>query len=312
MTFNFKGAISVLLGVVCYAGAEAPKAATLAREEIPATIERAKSDPNILWELKDAPIDQTFQLLSDLWFHGRAMHEQRLNSRKISEENEREWLAQQKRIGRDPDTAERLFPVAGDVLFNHPNLEAYLTVQLQLVNNYMTEGFENPGRRQSVMVDNPHGKMVTCLGIARRIPGDGAFRVVGSFLSAPDYPDLPRGDIRPRAPAKSSQKAMAILAKERLGIDLGEDVEATRKWWAENKSRFDAKPKPKSKPETAEAVAPPTSNSPQSPPQTAAPIAAAAAEVQPSKRWVFATVGALLALLATGVWFYSRSARSQG
>lgn len=298
---------AVLCGV-CQAAENTVGRTAIGDKEIAAVVERAKSDPQVLWEIKNAPIDKAFQPLADLWFTGRYLVEQRLNSRKVGEENERQWLDFQKQAGRDPDTAERIFPVAGEVLFSHPDLEAYLTVELQKANNFLTDYYvhhrDTPGKTLDPNIVNE------CLGVAMRMPGDGAFRVVGSFLSAPDFPDLDRGDIRPRAPAKGAQSGMAHLAKVRLGEDIPNDpknVEATRKWWAENQHRFAAKPKPESQSATP-APASVVAGTPQPPPPLT--TGAAAVTAQGNKRWLLAAVAGLFVVLATGAWLYSRSART--
>lgn len=227
----------MLLCGICNAAGELPKAVPSTENEVAAVIERAKVDPSILRELKDAPIDKIFQPLHDLWSEGMYLRELRLN---VNENNQKERLALQKKIGADPDTAERLARVAFEVLLSKPDLEAYITGRLQIINTYFTDAraWKYPGP----MFD-ASGEAGSLLRVAIRVPGAAAFRMVGPYLSVPDEPDLPRGVIARSAPARTAQVMMEYLVKERFGIDLGRDVKATRKWWAENKHRFEVEPK---------------------------------------------------------------------
>src|SRR5687768_9329917 len=82
-------------------------------EEIHRIVEEAKADPQQLQRLKDYPYELVFPVLKRVWLESLGQNKTRqhvLKSR--GREAEIEWVETEKSIGRDPDAADKLFPVA--------------------------------------------------------------------------------------------------------------------------------------------------------------------------------------------------------
>jgi hypothetical protein len=274
--------------------------------EVAAIVAKAKSDPEILRELKDAPLEKAFRALNELWATGEGLSEQRANARRRGDEAEREWIEMQNRIGRDYETPERSFPIARDILLSHPDLEAFITSSLQHENSRLTDFYTKPGEPRNYEFVDPALGYPSLLFLLNKIPGDAAIRMAGSFLSSPYFPPRNHGDYAEVSPASAARGTLAGLVRARLQENIPEDIEAARQWWVENQHRFAAAPGSQSEsptrlPKTAER----TSQSVSSPFPTAAAATADVAKHE-INTWLLAGVAGLLVLLAAGLWFYRR------
>ena len=92
---------------------------------------------------------------------------------------EAEYLADQARVGRDPEYSARVYPIARDVLLAHPDYETYLTGKLQhLTENMLRSSTDEEYRRKS-RIPGADTDYTTYLGVAYCTPGDMAFRMIG-------------------------------------------------------------------------------------------------------------------------------------
>jgi hypothetical protein len=306
---NLSSIILLVVATAAQAIDTVPEQPKWSPEEIAAIVERAKSDPSVLWELKDAPIDKTYKPLWRLWGNGEESHKQRMNSRRYG--TEKEWIASEKRSGSDYETAERLFPVARDVLLSQPNLEAYITVCLQRQNDRQTTYAKTGDYPPFDPAYDPNMDFKSLLFFVEKVPGDAAIRMAGSFLSSPHWPRQDHGDYVEYSPASWARGTLAKLVKERFGEEIPKDVEEARTWWAQNQHRFALKPK--SNAETRPAT--PSPSTAVAPKQTAAPLPAAAVAATPvtehqTNLWLLAAAGGLLLAFGAGLLLRKRCDRT--
>src|SRR5436190_5046799 len=89
------------------------KAITFAAGEeldVKAIVQRAEGgETDALWELKNAPLQDTFKVLRDLWLIGEGTVEQREGWRRAGKEEQ--WLAIRRSTGENPDQLAILFPI---------------------------------------------------------------------------------------------------------------------------------------------------------------------------------------------------------
>jgi hypothetical protein len=205
-------------------------------------LEQSKLQPEALWELKEAPVQEVFEPLRDLWLRNELLVQQRANVKAAG--REREWMEMQQRHGIDVDKAAAIFPIALEVLLNHSDIESYIIVQLDGIKNTLSEGPESRRERPQAYAEAFHDH-IPLLQFAAKMPGDAAFRIVGSFLDAPHYAPENLGGITVASPAAHATGALQALVKERLNGELpSSDVDAARTWWTENSIRFARKPEP--------------------------------------------------------------------
>lgn len=305
-----------IVGAQAAEGLARPKTeerSTMSDEDVAAVIERAKSDPNVLWELQNVALDKTFLPLRRFWGSGEGLREMRLNSRRRGEDSEREWIELQKSIGRDPEIAERLFPVAKEVLLSHPNLEDFLASNLQRENERVTSYYkgisgdrtEPPRECEFIPYDLTYQGLLNFLP---KIPGDGVIHIAGSFLSSPYFPPQDQGDYTRKSPAGMARGMLAKLVKDRHWEEIPQDIEGARKWWSENQHRFAAKLESQSVAPVLAIGETPASKLAASPTHSA-PAIPTTTFTMDSQVWLFAVIGGLAVLLVASFWFYSRSAR---
>ena len=89
---------------VVYTGSASPTEqdkSTWPKERVWEIAERGKTYPDALWELKDAPLDLVYGPLTSFWMIHRAAVRDRSDMKKKG--REAEYLADQARVGRDPE-----------------------------------------------------------------------------------------------------------------------------------------------------------------------------------------------------------------
>ncbi len=267
------------------------------KAEVDRILMRAEADPSALWELKDAPIDLTYRELQILWGRGEASIERREMARKRGKE--KEWLDLEKKVNRDPDVDARFFPVARDVLLSHPNLEPYISKKMEYFKDVLLRARTDPESRNKSEYSEVLGEYKGYIFFATRLPTDMGFRIAGSFLSSPYFPEQDHGDFIEPSPAACALGSLSDLAKKRLGEEIPKDIEAARKWWRENEHRFAIKPPPAPAPELPAPDSPAASDPPVPPIIQALPVAESPPAPASRSRWLPATAIAAVLLVAT-------------
>lgn len=211
------------------------------KEDVNSVLERAKTDPSVLWEIRNAPLDLTREALQHLWFSGEHALERRESARRRGEEQQ--WVEQEHKVHRDPDTDVKIFPTARDVLLSYPELESYLSAKLQARTQAISKAVNDYEARYHIFgfsVDT--GDYTQLMVVAYHMPGDMAFRLLGPCLFSPYFPPLDHGDVMEDSPASGALSAVYALARDRLGEEIPKDIEGARRWWRENEQRFAIQP----------------------------------------------------------------------
>ena len=181
-------------------------------------LEESNSNPAALRRLDQAPIQQIFEPLRHLWLQNETIA--------TSSEN--------RRLSSDPEKALEIARNAKEALLAHEDLESYLSARLDEIKTIMVEGPEAHERTYAVAVH----EQTVILDFACHLPGDMAFRIVGSYLDAPHFPPVQDFDMWIGSPAACAAGDMIVLVNERLGQSLPRNVSAVRSWWDQNKTKF--------------------------------------------------------------------------
>ena len=241
---------------------------------------------------------------------GRFTVTQRELAKKTGEEQE--WLKTEAIAGRDPDYLAKAYPIAWEIVTNHPDFEWTVGSKLTEMTFILNEGRTN----RSIRNGEPYAEANSYYGdqmhFAIRAPGDMAFRLLGPCLFSPYYPTLNHGDTTSNSPATHARWALAGLLKERYGEKLPEDIEAARAWWKANEHRFAEKESAAPKNQHASKTSPtdakgelatsPKSQSAEGSPHPPDSHSEPDTPSHPSGRT--ATIGVFAALLLAIVWFF--------
>ena len=213
------------------------------KERVWEVIQQSVTNPNALWELKDAPLELIYTDLRGIWMTHASLVEDRMAMKK--EGREAEWLEVQAKTGRNPDYSQRAYVVARDVLLAHPDFESYLSGRIGHMSEVLLRK-EADGAFQQNNADVPGADVdySRLLDVAYRTPGDTAFRIIGPCLFGAYYPVRDYGDYTVSSPAVVAHGLLSSLARERLQEEIPKDVEGARSWWQSNAHRFATKPAP--------------------------------------------------------------------
>ena len=211
-------------------------------ERVGKIAERGKTDPDVLWELKDAPMTLVYDTLTSFWMTHWSNVISRLDMKKKG--REAEYLAEEVKFGHDPEYSARVYPIARDVLLAHPDYEAYLTGKLQHLTENMLRSSTDEEYHRKNLIPGADVDYRRYLAVAYWTPGDMAFRMIGPGVFGLDHPVLDYGDYEVSSPATHARRHLADLAKERLSEEIPDDLEGARQWWRNNEHRFAPKPPP--------------------------------------------------------------------
>ena len=301
---KFIQAVCFYLTASCCSGLETPTTSEAVQE----IIERSKQNPEALRELAGAPLDL---IMKPLWKLSN-IGEHTFNNWKAARQNndEKEFLEMEAKCGRDPAYLAAVFPIARGIVTSHPDFEWTVGSKLTEMTFILNEGVKN---ERYAEVNSYYGDQ---LGIARRAPGDMAFRLLGPCLFSRYYPAQNHGDTTSESPAAHARWALAGLLKERYGEILPEDIEAARAWWKANEHRFAEKESAAPKTQRPAKIAPTpdaksepaTSLKPQSEDGSPPPPVSHSEPATPSHpRGRTAAIGVFAALLlATALFFFKK------
>ena len=246
--------------------------------------------------------------LRDLWSRGADATEKLEGYRRPGNEKEyRDYLANNKAVGLNPEYYASVLPVVQNILMSDPNFEWTVASKMQRMIFDLNERFN----REHILRDSDFPRELKFVAL---IPGDAAIRIIGSCLEAPHFPDVDDGDSSSSSPAKWARNILSRVMKKRYGEEIPEDVEAARAWWKENAHRFAQKPPA---PETPSAGALGQNNASVAakgqspPPQKASPTTPQATNPtdEPSRSPLFWTTGILLAAALAAVFILILRAR---
>ncbi len=184
--------------------------------EVRQNFEEANAQPEALWALKSAPLEQIF------WRLMRDRAEGRLTT--------------------TPEDARRI-KIAREILLNHPDLEDYVSRNLKHMGEVLVEGFRNEEYKKANRAEYNASRncYLDYLGFAANLPDDRAFRLIGPFLFSLYHPPIDHGDVMEGSPASMAHAWLIKLARERLHVEIPNDMEGARQWWRANEHRFAAK-----------------------------------------------------------------------
>ncbi len=232
-----------IFGAAIYgSAADAPKGdSAWSQGRVSEVMERSKTDPDALWELKEAPLELIERPLGDIWMIGASRMEDRLSMKKDG--REAVWLATQAQVGLDPEYSARIFPIAREVILSHPEFEPNLAAKLQHMTAVLNRAASDEYYRyHSPDVPGTASDYSQLLSYAGRTPKDMAFRLVGPCIYSPYFPDRDHGDVMEASPATWARETLAIIAREHLGEEIPKDIEEARRWWEANEQRFAIQP----------------------------------------------------------------------
>ena len=212
------------------------------------------------------------------------------------------------KCGHDSVYLAKVFPIAREVLTSHPDFEWTVASKLGRMIYVLNEEEARPIMKRNNEWREALSDFPQELGLARLVPGDAAFRLLGPCLFSPYYPELNHGDATQSSPAAAARGTLAQLLKERRGEELPKDIEAARAWWKANEQRFAEKESPAPKTHAAspdasqsEAAHPRDSQREDGPSRST--DSRSVSNGAPSRMSWTATIGVLAALLFATVLF---------
>ena len=110
----FLSSVYLLIALQCL-WAEMP----ITRNDVAEIAERSKQNPKVLLELKGAPLDVIMPKLREIWGNGEEHVKTWNASRRAG--REREFLAMEASVHRDPKYFAEAYPLARDILLSHPD-----------------------------------------------------------------------------------------------------------------------------------------------------------------------------------------------
>jgi hypothetical protein len=215
------------------------------------------------------------------------------------------------------DNDRELKRIAKDILATHPGTEDLLTKTLKLKSEELKSWYGREPGSHYLITHKPNNNAPPwdiLLGFAHTLPGNQAFRIVGSFLmDAPYHPPVNADDADIVSPADHAYGFLAMLIHKRLPDErVPQNYQEGVEWWKKNAARFAMTPEEKAAKEAAmakmEAAAKAAAATP-APKTTPVPaVAAAAPQAAVAVSWWLLAVAAVVALLLALVVLMRRKA----
>lgn len=195
-------------------------------KKISAAVVEARSNPRALHELGDAPLTKTFDTLMHLWKEDR--QDQQAKAAPQGAAAPRHFGSSPVRTGRE----------ARKLLERHADWEKFTVSKLDRLKE-LFDTQRGPGKaasRKELMAAYEEASDILDFAVVHN--GNEGYRVIASFLSAPDsiHPHL-RGQVK-LSPAALARDALATRLVERWNESIPGDIAGARAWWAENQGRF--------------------------------------------------------------------------
>lgn len=195
-------------------------------KKISAVVVDARSNPHALRELGDAPLTKTFDTLMRLWKEDR--QDQQVKAALQGSGGLPRWGSSPVRTGRE----------AREVLERHADWEKVAVSKLNRLKELFATG-RGPGEaasRKELVAAYEEASDILDFAVVHN--GNQGYRVIASFLSAPDSIRARlRGQVK-LSPAALGRDALATRLGQRWNETIPGDIAGVRAWWAENQGRF--------------------------------------------------------------------------
>jgi hypothetical protein len=207
-------------------------------DKISAVFERARTSASALSELREAPLKKTFDGLLRLWKEGKISRQRQAEAGLSGPDAQRRWMESEESAGRSHRQIRKLAREAREILEGRLEWEELAVSKLDRSKQLFVTGQVRGKAASRKEFMAAHKEAIEILDFATDQYGNVGYRIIASFLSAPDsiYPTL-RGYVK-SPPAAWAQAALANRLKQRWDEDIPKDIAGAREWWAQNRERF--------------------------------------------------------------------------
>jgi hypothetical protein len=207
-------------------------------EKVSAVFERAKTSVSALSELLEAPLKKTFDRLLHLRNEGKVSRQRQAEAGLKGPEALRRWMESEESAGRIHRQIRALSREARNILECHPDWEELAVAKLDRLKLIFATG-QTRGKaasRKEFMA--AYKEAIDILDFATDQNGNEGYRIIASFLSAPESIHPTMSGYVGSPPAAWAQAALANRLKQRWDEDIPKDIAGAREWWVQNSARF--------------------------------------------------------------------------